>query len=533
MDIAVETRPPEVRPPAGPRRRRRWVRWLVLVVGALLALPLLGLAFVATQWFGSLTNTAGEASFARPMAIPPLADSTVDARGRRVFDLRMQAGSTDFGQGRPTETWGFNGSYLGPTLRAERGERVQVNVTNDIGQTSTVHWHGMHLPARMDGGPHQVIEPGATWSPNWRVDQPAATLWYHPHPHGATAQHVYRGLAGMFLLDDPEADALDLPDRYGIDDLPVIVQDKAFTRDGQLDDAGSLFANTGVLGDTILVNGTVTPHQDVRTERVRLRLLNASNARIYNFGFADDQQFELIGTDGGLLPAPVTMDRLRLSPGERAEVVVTMRPGQDSVLRSYPPDLGADAFQERFSGGDDTFDVLQLRAADLLEPSPPLPVRLASAPALDDADATTTRTFRLGASDINDRDMDPARIDEVVTVGDTEVWEVRNAAGTPHNFHVHDVQFQVLHLDGEPPPPELSGWKDTVYVTPGSTVRLIMRFTDYADPNVPYMFHCHLLEHEDAGMMGQFVVVRPGQQPGRLAGAGPGRHDDHAADGGA
>ncbi|MBM7093806.1 multicopper oxidase domain-containing protein, partial [Streptomyces sp. S12] len=140
--------------------------------------------------------------FDNALAIPPLAESTVEQDGTRVFSLRMQAGETEFRDGVRTPTWGFNGTYLGPTLRAKRGEKVRVRITNELGEASTVHWHGMHLPARMDGGPHQMIAPGGTWTPHWTVDQPAATLWYHPHPHGKTEEHVRRGLAGLFLLDD-------------------------------------------------------------------------------------------------------------------------------------------------------------------------------------------------------------------------------------------------------------------------------------------------------------------------------------------
>lgn len=497
------------------RRRRRWPALLALALAAL-ALP------VARAAVGVLSAPAPAATveFTRPLAIPPLAESRIDEAGRRVFDLRLQPGTTDFGRGSPAGTWGVNQSYLGPTVRARRGEQVLLNVANDLGEATTLHWHGMHLPARMDGGPHQVVEPGEQWSPSWTVDQPAATLWYHPHLHGSTAEHVYRGLAGMFIVDDDHPAATDLPQHYGVDDVPVIVQDKSFTDDGQLDDAAPSVGATGFLGDTVLVNGTAGAYREVTTERVRLRLLNASNARIYDFGFDDGREFGLVGTDGGLLPAPAAMSRVRLSPGERAEVVVAVRPAEDVVLRSYPPDLGADWWNRRFAGGNDAFDVLQLRPADRLEPSPPLPARLASPPGLDPDDATTTRRFELGGTDINDRDMDLARIDETVTVGDTELWEVRNAVGTPHNFHVHDVRFRVVDTDGRPPPPALSGWKDTVYVAPGTTVRLLAQFADYTDPDVPYMFHCHLLRHEDSGMMGQFVVVAPGQR----AGTPPGHH---------
>ena len=149
----------------------------------------------------------------------------MDADGTRVFDLDTRAGGKEFRPGRTTPTWGFNGGYLGPTLRAERGERVRANVRNSLDEASTVHWHGMHLPAGVDGGPHQMVDFGDRWSPQWTVDQPAASLWYHPHPHGATEKHVQRGLAGMFLLDDEPSAALPLPQRYGVDDLPLIVQD--------------------------------------------------------------------------------------------------------------------------------------------------------------------------------------------------------------------------------------------------------------------------------------------------------------------
>jgi FtsP/CotA-like multicopper oxidase with cupredoxin domain len=249
-----------------------------------------------------------------------------------------------------------------------------------------------------------------------------------------------------------------------------------------------------------------------------LRLLNASGARVYDFGLVDadggDHAFSLVGTDGGLLPQPQTTDRVMLSPGERAEVVVAMRPGQRLTLRSHPADLGVDPWTSRFAGGDDTLDVLELRAADELSPSPELPAVLASAPDLRADDATTTRRFLLQGRSINDRGMDMGRIDEVVTVGDTEVWEVTNDDGVPHNFHVHDVQFVVDSVDGAEPPPGLRGLKDTVYLPPGSTFRLVLRFTDYTDPDMPYMFHCHVLRHEDEGMMGQFVVVRPGESAG-------------------
>ncbi|PVG84166.1 copper oxidase [Nocardioides gansuensis] len=505
------------RPITQPRRRTRWLRWLAIPV-ALVLLPVAALvtAFAVTYTTADI-DTVGEVDFDRPLTIPPLAESHVD-EGTRVFDLTMQQGETDLGRPEPTPTWGVNGSYLGPTLRAERGEQVLVNVHNDLGEESTLHWHGMHLPAAMDGGPHQMVGDGDTVSPTWQVDQPAATLWYHPHPHGETAEHVYRGVAGMFILDDPQEAELPLPRTYGVDDVPVIVQDKKF-EGSELDDSDGMFRNNGILGDQVLVNGTPGPYLDVTTELVRLRLLNASNARVYNFHFDDHRRYQLIATDGGLLPRPVELTHLELSPGERAEVVVAVEPGETTVLRSAPSELSGN----RFAGADDRLDVLQLRAADHLSPSPPLPDRIADAPTLDPDDVVRTREFRLSGTTINGQDMAMDRTDATVEVDTTERWVVRNADGDPHNFHIHDVQFVVESVDGREPPPELAGWKDTVFMPEGREVELLVRFSDYTDPETPYMFHCHVLRHEDRGMMGQFVVVKPDEQ------AGDPSHDHHEA----
>jgi len=493
----------------------RSVLTLVVAVVTTLVLAIGGFAaWIAWSFASAPVDTVGEVEFDRPLVIPPVAESTVGPGGERTFDLRMQGGETDLGRDEPTPTWGFNGSYLGPTLRATRGDRVRVDVTNGLDETSTVHWHGMHLPAAMDGGPHQTIAPGATWSPHWTVDQPAATLWYHPHPHGETAKHVYRGLAGLFLVDDGADVAL--PRTYGVDDIPVVVQDKVF--DGhRLDDTHGLFQSAGIVGDTVLVNGTPGPFLDVTTERVRLRVVNGSNARTYRFHFDDDRPYAVVATDGGLLPKPVRTDEVLLSPGERAELVVDVRPGERTVLRSTPPV----AEPNRFTGGSDRLDVLELRAAPTLAPSPELPATLAAAPDLADDEVAATRHITFNGSSTNFGRMDLGRVDITSTLGTTEEWVVRNDDGQAHNVHVHDVQFQVVRLAGGPPPPLLAGWKDTVLVPARASVELRMRFTDFADPARPYMFHCHLLRHEDDGLMGQFVVTRAGEPARPPTGTGP------------
>ncbi|QKW23393.1 multicopper oxidase domain-containing protein [Kitasatospora sp. NA04385] len=450
-----------------------------------------------------------------PLRIPPLLHPEPDADGVRRYELTMLAGRSELLPGKPTDTWGFNGPFLGPTLRASRGDRVAVTVRNTLPEASTVHWHGMRLPAAMDGGPHQPIAPGGAWSPAWTVDQPAATTWYHPHPHGATARHVYRGLAGLFLLDD-DHDA-GLPAAYGVDDVPLILQDKKFTADGALD-GDPLKGTFGILGDHVLVNGTHNPRFDVGTERVRLRVLNGSNARLYRLAFADRRRFHVVGTDGGLLAAPVETDLLPLSPGERAEVVVAFAPGEDVLLRTL--DDGTD-----LAAGD--LDLIRFVATARPAPSPALPAVLSAFTPIAVPAGAKVRRFTLNGHDaINGEPMDLSRIDEVVPAGAVEIWEVRNNVYS-HNFHLHEAGFQLLGADGRPAPGYAGGPKDTVFVPGRSTVRLAVRFGTTTDPTTPYMYHCHILRHEDSGMMGQFVLVEPGTEdtvPRTLPGTAGHRH---------
>ncbi len=473
-----------------------------------IAVAALGLAALILYSSAHVSNV-GELEFTNELAIPPLAEPRVGGDGRKVFELELEQGVTELLPGRKTETWGANGPHLAPTLRASRGETVMAFVSNGLGEeTTTIHWHGMHLPAAADGGPHQTIAPGESWSPSWTIDQPAATLWYHPHPHSQTEDQVYRGLVGMFILDDADAAEPALPRDYGVDDIPLIIQDKKLEDDGSLDFSKGPISPTGLLGDEILVNGTHDPYLEVSSERVRLRLLNASGARVYDIGFDDNREFDLIATEGGLLEGPQAMDRIQLSPGERAEIVAEFEPGEEVVLRSYEPELGTNFFEGRFAGGDDTFDLLEIRAAGELAPAPELPERLVVPEPPVEKEAEEVRRFELsGQGSINERSMDMTRIDEVVAAGATEVWEVTNASGTPHNFHPHDVRFRVVEYAGASPPAHLEGLKDTVYVPPGQTVRLVTEFGDYTDPELPYMFHCHVLQHEDRGMMGQYTVV--------------------------
>ena len=509
--------------------RRRDV--LIGLGAGVVALPLLGVTGIGVLWARADRQVLTPADGGRELWIPPLAKSTV-VDGRRVFDLRVQAGQRDLGGPAPTPTWGVNGDYLGPTLRLRRGEHVQVDVSNGVDETTTMHWHGMHLPARMDGGPHQPIAPGATWRPDWVVDQAAATLWYHPHPHGESGRQVYRGVAGMVIVDDEDSDGLGLPDTYGVDDVPVIITDMSLDSRGRLDEGTRAFAFLGIVGDRVLANGTPAAFHDVGTELVRLRVLNACTTRSHALVLTDPdggpRDYTLVGTDGGLLATPRIVDEVVLSPGERAELVIGMTPGATSTLRSVPVDLGLDPWNARRVGAHDTHDVLQLRAADSLRPSQALPDRLVDLVTVPTDENTPVRRFELIGNQINGRTMDHRRIDEVIEAGSTEIWEVTNGDGSPHNFHVHDVQFTVL--DPAADKPTHTGWKDTVYVPPGETLQLAIRFGRNTDPDVPYMYHCHLLLHENTGMMGQFVIVKPDQADRAAATAPNHPTDDPFAD---
>ena len=496
------------------------LRWILLLIGAVAG------ALAAAIWLlpAEQVKLVNErAKFDTRLVIPPELRPR-DVNGEKVFDLNIQQGETELLWRRKTKTLGFSGTYLGPTLRARKGDKVRFNVTNSLDEPTTTHWHGMHLPAIMDGGPHQVIAPNETWRPNWAVTNDAATLWYHPHMMGATARHVYRGLAGLFVIDDDAADKLRLPAEYGVDDIPLIVQDRKFDDLGQFlyeeppkNPGGWLDNPVGMLGDTILVNGTRGPYLEVGAKLVRLRILNGSNARRFNLGFADNRPFHQIATDGGLLERPIERTRLLLAPGERAEILLDLNKMETRLtLLSYAlrddVDRITDFLQRVLAPGNDEneeFRILEIRPHPAPGKSAVMPGRLVTMPVVDAAAVVNTRRFTLQFTGrtINGKPMDHMRIDETVTMGDLERWDIVNESIAYHPFHIHGVQFRILDRNGNPAPPHEEGWKDTVLVGPSETVRLVMQFTSHADPKQPYMFHCHILEHEDLGMMGQFVVI--------------------------
>jgi len=331
----------------------------------------------------------------------------------------------------------------------------------------------------------------------------------------------------MIYVRDQASEALDLPNDYGVDDIPLVVQDRAFASDGSFIYSTRMRnVMMGMMGDTMLVNGVVEPVFEAKTDRLRLRLVNGSNARFYRFGFDDGRSFHQIGTDGGLLEAPVQTDNIVLAPGERAQVIVDVSDGRPVSLladgleimgmrgmRGMGGNRGGGMMDERRR-----FSVLDIRPAERRSQAITMPRRLATLPRIDPTAAVRTRRFVLemgmgmrmmrgGGFTINGRSMDMQRIDESVKVGTTEIWQVENASMMAHPFHIHDVQFRIIDRDGRAPAAAEQGLKDTVVVYPGEAVRLLLWFEDYTDSDLPYMYHCHILEHEDAGMMGQFVVT--------------------------
>ena len=485
-----------------------------------------------------------------PLPIPPV----VEVASNGIETLEAITGVREFMPGVRTPVLGFSQAYLGPVLRLRRGHTARIDVRNRLDEAVTVHWHGLHVPGAVDGGPHTPIAPGSRWSPSLEIAQPAATLWYHSHVHGRTGPQVYRGLAGMMIIDDPAAPASGLPLRYGVDDLPLIIQDRAFGRDGQLlYSTAGMAMMAGFRADQILVNGALRPQATVPAGMVRLRLLNASNARIYRLRFEDGRAMHQIASEAGLLPRPVTLSGLTLAPGERAELLVDFGGGGRARLLSEPDHnspmggmtggmggmggmgggrgrggMMAGGMQPEAVAADGSFEILRFAVDPRLTAQVrALPTHWASAaplPAL--GEPVRRRRFELdahggmmgggmgrggmggmggmGMMTINGRAFEMARIDHRVRRGDTELWEIV-ANDMAHPFHVHGTSFQVLSHNGAPVEFASSGWKDTVLVD--GRAQILVRFGHPADDATPYMFHCHILEHEDAGMMGQFVVA--------------------------
>ncbi len=450
--------------------------------------------------------TVVEGAFTAILSIPETITSGT------VLNARSQ--SAAILAGKTGQVLGYKNGILGPTFRVQRGSTVTIPFTNGLSEVTNIHWHGLLVPAAMDGHPDQMVMAGQSFNYTFRIDQAANMAWYHPHPHEKTGKQVFMGLAGMFIVETPEEKALNLPS--GNYELPLVIQDKRLDANGT-----TLYAPTleevmiGYMGETVTVNGVNAPFQNVATRMYRLRIVNGSNGRIYNLALSNGNSFMVIGSDGGLLPAPETVTSLLLAPGERADLLVDF----SKTAMNSEVFLQSNSFSGVNSQGSQTFKILKFTVNKAETDTFKMPVLLNTITALS---AAKTRTFDIGVAmdmagghggsmamkgmhTINGKVFNSDRIDESVTLNSTEIWEFDNTNGDePHPMHLHGTFFQVISRTGGRGNilPHEKGLKDTVLVMPGEKVRIIVKFERIGK----FVFHCHNLEHEDDGMMLNFEV---------------------------
>ena len=460
------------------------------------------------------------------------------------LELIARRGEATILPGAPTWVWHYAGRVLKgdpsalqmlpggrlPVIRVRNGQKLRIHFVNELPQESIVHWHGLHIVQAMDGHPMYAIPTGRRFVYEFQVKNRAGTYWFHPHPHERTGFQVYGGLAGLFIVSDDEERAANLPrDEF---DLAWVIQDRAFDRANRLVYVQSMMQRmNGFMGDRILVNGQPDFVQHVATAPYRVRILNGSNARIYKLARDDGRPLTVIGNDGGLLERPREMRFVTLAPAERVELWLDFSDrnvGDQLTLRSLAYRAGGGMGMGMMGGGaaSGDFPVLRVRVDRKTSKRSALPARLSTIERYRPEDAANYRAPRvfqmqmgMGRAAINGRsfEMMEATPYETVRLGELEVWEFANDGGMmmmPHPMHVHNLQFQVLgrHID-----PRLArarddlvagsidqGWKDVVLVMPGERVRVAMRFEDHTGL---YPYHCHILEHEDMGMMRNYRVI--------------------------
>ncbi len=447
-----------------------------------------------------------------------------------TFNLNIHESTKQLVSGNQTITGAINNETIwGPTLFINKGDLVHMNVTNNLNESTTVHWHGMHLPAVMDGGPHQVIPAGTLWQPYWTVMNQATTLWYHPHLHETTQAQMTKGIGGFIIVRDAQEAALALPRTYGVDDIVLALTSRSYNTT-----TNTFVSSTRVYGDYMLSNGTPNAQISLPKQYVRMRILNAEIERGYNLGFSDNRTFYIIGNDGGLLNAPVAASRVKLLVGERIEIMVNL--GGDAVgssldLKAYNSGqtLGFPGGEPNTSGdfgsllNNIDFNVLHINVAATTTATTPItavPSTLATNTYWTATDATVTRAIAVTNGNPGPASV-PFNFDnvtysltmtpKVVNLNDVEKWTVTNNNVFGHSFHLHDVEFKIVARNGVATAvgSHESGWKDTFYLPRNENVTFVAKFDDFADSDVnhPYMYHCHFGGHEDGGMMGQFIVT--------------------------
>ncbi|HYO60470.1 MAG TPA: multicopper oxidase family protein [Actinomycetota bacterium] len=467
--------------------RREFMK-LALAGGAALALPRPALALA--------DEIAAREPFQVPLRIPPVLKPVRSTGERDYFVTTMRPARRRLLPNKRTPVWSFDGAFPGPTIKVTRGREAVVRRINNLDVPVTIHLHGGRVPASSDGHPLDLVRPGAHKDYVYPNDQEAATLWYHDHTHHQSSRNVYKGLAGLYVIEDPDEDELNLPS--GKYDVPLVLQDRRFRRDGSFKFKDS---HDDVLGRVFLVNGRPTPVLEVANRKYRFRILNASNSRGYELGLSSNEPLIQIASDQGLLAAPTPAATIPLWTAERADVVVDFSKypvGTRVILGDREDKTDAASARPLVA-----FDVTREETDDSSLPAMFRPIQRILT-------GTVQREFELEFDfdkqlwEINGKAFDPNRIDVKPRLGDTEVWTFRNLSQVTHPMHVHLVRFQVLDRNNLPPAAGEMGWKDTVRVGGSEVVRVGMTFEGHTGR---YMFHCHNLAHEDHSMMGQMKVV--------------------------
>ncbi len=486
-----------------------------------------GITAVAYDGAGNVKTTAPvlvtltAAQTYNPLIIPEVMTGT-------TFDLNLHTATKQFLPGVATNTYAYNNMlFWGPTLIMDKGDWVQMNVTNNLADTTTTHWHGFHIPAIMDGGPHQTIPAGTTWRPSFKVDNNPGLYWYHPHLHEFTQQQLTRGGGGLIIIRDPEEAALSLPRTYGVDDIPLALTSRRFLTAGG--NTNQFATANSAYGDYMVVNGTMNPQVTLPRQYVRLRILNAEIERSYNLGFSDGRTFYQIATDGGLVNAPIPLTRLVLAVGERAEILVDLTgatEGSTLDLQAFnsgqtvdfPGSEPTTVGQFGSQLNNTTFSILRINVGPATaNPVTTRPTTLKTNAFWTGTDVTNDRALQItggfnGATDwgFDNLPFSPSVINQTLNLDAVERWTITNNSAFSHSFHIHDIQF---HMTGRTGGSNTglkafeAGWKDTLFIGRLQTVTFIAKFDGFASNTNPFMYHCHFSNHEDEGLMGQFLVV--------------------------
>jgi spore coat protein A len=469
----------------------RWTRRTVLERGMASVAALCFLPAAATKTAAIRTSAAAVDPYQADLRVPPTLVPVSSTATEDRFELTIREGRAEIIPGELTPVYGYDGIYPGPTIRARKGRTTVVRVTNGLSFNQNVHLHGGLVPAASDGHPMQLIAPGGAFTYTYPNTQDPATLWYHDHAHGLSARTMFYGLAGYYVIEDD----LDLPS--GDFDVPLVIQDRAFNADGSLRYTENI--DEGFIGDTIVVNGTVSPRFAVKRALYRLRFLNASNARAYRLELSNGAAMVQVAGDGGLLEAPVSRPSIPLGPAERVDVVVDfrrLRAGTQVELRNALGSGGTAAVLR--------FDVTGARADSGRVPPALRPREEIPAPVATrrwDLMFSTTGAPRWEMSGLG-FEMD--RIDARAQLGTTERWLFVNSSHRAHPMHIHGVHFRVLDRSEGAVHAGDRAWKDTVMVAVGETVIVQPYFAQHRGR---FVFHCHNLEHQERAMMLQLEVI--------------------------